>query len=81
MQSLKKIMQEMGFNKDAPIETQKAFLKHLIAAANQTHTQTEAKTTQPAPKLEPIKTHQPQEQLELDLGIINENSLNKKRVS
>jgi hypothetical protein len=34
MQSLKKIMEEMGFNKDAPLETQKAFIKHLIAAAN-----------------------------------------------
>ena len=36
MQSLKQILAEMGFNKDAPLETQKAFVKHLIAAANQT---------------------------------------------
>lgn len=28
------LMKEMGFNKDAPLETQKAFIRHLIAAAN-----------------------------------------------
>lgn len=33
MQSLKKIMEEMGFNKDAPLESQKAFFRHLLAAA------------------------------------------------
>jgi uncharacterized protein YaeQ len=34
MRSMKEIMEEMGFNKDAPLESQKAFVKHLIAAAN-----------------------------------------------
>ena len=36
MQSAKKILADLGFNKDASLETQKAFLKHLVAAANQT---------------------------------------------
>jgi len=36
MQSTKKILEELGFNKDAPLDAQKAFLKHLVAAANQT---------------------------------------------
>ena len=34
MKSLGELMKEMGFNKDAPIETQKAFFRHLINAAN-----------------------------------------------
>jgi hypothetical protein len=29
-------MEEMGFNKEAPVETQKAFIKHLISAATAT---------------------------------------------
>jgi hypothetical protein len=36
MQSLKEILDQMGFNKDASIDTQKAFLKHLVSSANQT---------------------------------------------
>lgn len=32
--SVKEIMEKMGFNKDAPIETQKAFLKHLLGKSN-----------------------------------------------
>jgi len=66
MHSLKKIMEEMGFNKDAPIETQKAFLKHLIASAKEVQVK---------------KVPEQQVQLELDLGIIIENSPPKKRVS
>jgi hypothetical protein len=33
MKSLNEIMAELGFKKDAPIETQKAFIKHLIQSA------------------------------------------------
>ncbi len=36
---MKDILAEMGFNKEAPLETQKAFFKHLIAAANATSLQ------------------------------------------
>lgn len=36
MKSMKDIMSELGFNKDAPIDAQKAFIKNLIAAANAT---------------------------------------------
>ena len=48
MRSMKELMQEMGFNKEAPLDAQKAFIKHLIAAANQT-----------SPKVEPIQTQVP----------------------
>ncbi len=34
MRSLKDLMAELGFNKNAPEESQKAFIKHLISAAN-----------------------------------------------
>lgn len=36
------LLKELGFNKDAPIETQKAFLRHLVAKA-------EAPRQQPEP--------------------------------
>jgi hypothetical protein len=36
MRPIGELMKEMGFNKDAPLETQKAFIRHLIAAANGT---------------------------------------------
>jgi hypothetical protein len=36
MRSIGELMKDMGFNKDAPVETQKAFIRHLIRAANET---------------------------------------------
>lgn len=30
------LMKELGFNKDAPLDSQKAFVRHLIRSANQT---------------------------------------------
>lgn len=39
------LLKELGFNKDAPLETQKAFLKHLVKAAEQ-------------PKLPPLATEE-----------------------
>ena len=33
MRSLKSLMEELGFNKEASYESQKAFVKHLIASA------------------------------------------------
>jgi hypothetical protein len=36
MRPIGDLMVEMGFNKDAPMETQKAFIRHLIRAANVT---------------------------------------------
>ena len=35
MRSIGELMKDMGFNKDAPIDTQKAFIRHLIKAANE----------------------------------------------
>lgn len=32
--SVKEIMEKMGFNKKAPIGTQKAFFQHLLSKAN-----------------------------------------------
>ena len=34
MRRIGELMQELGFNADAPIETQKAFVRHLIAKAS-----------------------------------------------
>ena len=34
MRAIGEIMKDLGFNADAPLETQKAFVRHLIAAAN-----------------------------------------------
>ena len=34
MRSIGDLMKDMGFNADAPVETQKAFIRHLISAAN-----------------------------------------------
>lgn len=34
MRSLGELMEELGFNKDASFEAKKAFIKHLIKAAN-----------------------------------------------
>jgi hypothetical protein len=33
MKSVGEILTELGFNKDAPLETQKAFVRHLIKQA------------------------------------------------
>lgn len=33
MKKVSELMQEMGFNKDAPVATQEAFIKHLIKAS------------------------------------------------
>ena len=34
MRRVGEVMKDLGFNKDAPLETQKAFIRHLIRAAN-----------------------------------------------
>ncbi|MGZ3723710.1 MAG: hypothetical protein ACXVA9_12295 [Bdellovibrionales bacterium] len=34
MRSIGDLMKDMGFNAEAPVETQKAFIRHLIRAAN-----------------------------------------------
>lgn len=33
MKSVGEILKDLGFNKDAPLETQKAFVRHLIKQA------------------------------------------------
>lgn len=51
MKKVGELMQEMGFNKDAPVATQEAFIKHLIKAATGANvvTPTEKKIIQDNP--------------------------------
>jgi len=35
VRSIGELMKELGFNKEAPVEIQKAFIRHLIQAAQQ----------------------------------------------
>ncbi len=39
MRRIGDLMKDLGFNKDAPIESQKAFVRHLIRSANATSPQ------------------------------------------
>ena len=59
MKSIGELLQEMGFNPDAPLETQKAFFKHLVQDAE----------SKQAKREEISQTSQPEEpaQLEFDL--------------
>lgn len=77
MKSIKEIMLELGFNADAPLGTQKAFLKNLIAAANATapiapQNRPESTTIVEKKVTEPTQAHQknvkarPNEQLAFD---------------
>jgi hypothetical protein len=50
MRSIGELMKDMGFNKDAPIDTQKAFIRHLIRAANENSNGREI--TAPAPPVQ-----------------------------
>jgi hypothetical protein len=34
MRRIGDLMKDLGFNKDSPVETQKAFIRHLIRTAN-----------------------------------------------
>jgi hypothetical protein len=44
------LMKDLGFNAEAPIETQKAFIRHLIRAANGAPPPTPIQAAQAAPK-------------------------------
>ncbi len=82
MKSIKEIMSELGFNADAPLDTQKAFFKNLVAAANATApfsqhktqiipTMVEKKASEPTPApIKKQKTPVP-EQLAFDFASIN----------
>ena len=59
MKSIGEIMKEMGFNPDAPLETQKAFFKHLVQDADSKQQKRQEKVETPD-KEEPA-------QLEFDL--------------
>ncbi|OFZ13799.1 MAG: hypothetical protein A2Z20_06030 [Bdellovibrionales bacterium RBG_16_40_8] len=61
MHSLKQIMEQIGFDKDAPIETQKAFIRHLISRAND---QSVAKKKQKVPQKNETKICEKDQQLE-----------------
>jgi hypothetical protein len=47
MKSLNEIMQELGFNKDAPMSAQKAFIKNLVQSANASMPRPEAEVVTP----------------------------------
>ena len=89
MQSLKKIMQDMGFNPDAPLETQKAFIKHLIASAEQTKPRSEAPPTSTKVQTKTSTTQKKnlsqEPQMTFDASVLGtvaqESTPNKKRVS
>jgi hypothetical protein len=48
------LLKELGFNKDAPLETQKAFLRHLVAKAEAPRTPPPVVATSPAVQ-EPVQ--------------------------
>lgn len=75
MQRIGDLLKELGFNKDAPLETQKAFVKHLIQAAE--------RPTQPIPqeKVETVTEKLPPTQLSFDsdiLGFSNHDPMYRK---
>lgn len=63
MQSVKQILAELGFNPEAPLESQKAFFKHLVKVAEQL----KPPHTNQAEKLSTCETRQEPVQLEFDL--------------
>lgn len=67
MRSIGDLMKEMGFNKDAPMETQKAFIRHLIRAANET-------SRTPATPIEAVSQPVLAEQLSFDPEILGMSS-------
>jgi hypothetical protein len=44
------LMKDLGFNKDAPEDTAKAFIRHLIGAANVSQIQRKSKQVEPEPE-------------------------------
>jgi hypothetical protein len=56
MRSIGELMKDMGFNKDAPVDTQKAFIRHLIKAANENQRNVPPLEAAPAPvsQLQPL---------------------------
>lgn len=74
MKSLKEIMSEMGFNPNAPIDTQKAFFRHLAKEASK-NPDLSRETTEAHAQKEHSKTAGVQ--LEFDLIFKND----KKQVS
>ena len=56
MRSIGELMKEMGFNKDAPLDTQKAFIRHLIKAANESSAIREKTIALPEAKPAPVSS-------------------------
>jgi hypothetical protein len=50
MQRIGDLMKELGFNEDAPKETAKAFIRHLIDAANVSQIERKMKEVAAAPE-------------------------------
>lgn len=63
MQSLKEILAELGFNPDAPMDSQTAFVKHLLKAANEITPKVQHSKVEDS-KTAPKKLDQGPEQLE-----------------
>lgn len=61
MRHIGELLKELGFNKDAPLETQKAFLKHLVRASEQ------PKLPPPAEEISTQSTQAPQQLSLFDL--------------
>ena len=59
MRQIGELMQELGFNAESSVETQKAFIRHLIAKANGT-----------TPFSKPELSQAPGTQLTFDLNIL-----------
>jgi hypothetical protein len=68
MKSVGELFKELGFNKDAPLETQKAFIKHLISAVNQSTNHPVAEQQVQAAPASKIVAAKKGEQLEFDFS-------------
>jgi hypothetical protein len=65
MRQIGDLMKDLGFNAEAPIETQKAFIRHLIRRANETSRE------RPSPILKQEEPKGPEEgQLSFDPKIL-----------
>jgi hypothetical protein len=74
MRSIGELMKDMGFNKDAPVETQKAFIRHLIKAANETSNQRPAAPSAPIEKPLAAPFNPSETQLSFDSNILGTQS-------
>jgi hypothetical protein len=76
------LLKQLGFNKDAPLETQKAFVKHLIQAANNSDiARTQSTSAVPKENTQTNSRNSPPAQLSFDpdiLGFSNHDPMYRK---